>query len=300
MENQKLNFQEVQKKQSPKELFANLEKYTDMVVKHIQPSILLTGGPGLGKTYMVNQRLKHYGLKNGIDYIIVKGRTTGAGLFRVLYENSDRIIVFDDCDSVFDDKDGVNLLKAALDSYDTRTISYIGAQSLRDQNGEMIPSQFNFTGQVIFISNKSQKSIDSAIRSRSFTFDLELTPEQLLERMQDKLEEMEPRVSMKEKQAALNCLKQVHAKFEGVELNFRSLVKAIRIKQAGFDNWHMMVAEQCIDPNVVSKKAKAVAATAGQPTKAELLAEKAKGKTWLTIEKELGISGHTRLKTLRS
>jgi len=222
MENQKLNFQEVQKKQSPKELFANLEKYTDMVVKHIQPSILLTGGPGLGKTYMVNQRLKHYGLKNGIDYIIVKGRTTGAGLFRVLYENSDRIIVFDDCDSVFDDKDGVNLLKAALDSYDTRTISYIGAQSLRDQNGEMIPSQFNFTGQVIFISNKSQKSIDSAIRSRSFTFDLELTPEQLLERMQDKLEEMEPRVPMKEKQAALNCLKQVHAKFEGVELNFRS------------------------------------------------------------------------------
>ena len=54
----------------------------------------------------------------------------------------------------------------------------------------------------------------------------------------------EPDVTLKIKRDALSALKSAHKKFEGVELNFRSLIKAIRIRQMGFTNWRQMVAEQ--------------------------------------------------------
>lgn len=45
------------------------------------------------------------------------------GLYMALFINRDKLIVFDDCDSVFGNIDSVNILKAALDSYDTRMVS---------------------------------------------------------------------------------------------------------------------------------------------------------------------------------
>tara|TARA_R110002126_G_scaffold3844_4_gene21397 strand:+ start:760 stop:1659 length:900 start_codon:yes stop_codon:yes gene_type:complete len=296
---EKINFYESQKQKDPKQIFENLERYVDMVINRIQPSVLLTGGPGLGKTFMVKQRLDNKGFTHGDQYRIIKGSTTAAGLYRALYMNRGKIIVFDDCDSVFKDNDGVNLLKGALDSYDERWISWIsGNGALKDDDGHPIPSQFQFTGSVIFISNLSQKKIDSAIRSRSFTVDIELTPEQLLKRMEEKLPEMEPKVPMSDKVAALKCLSQVYQKFEGVELNFRSLIKAIRIKRTGFDNWPQMVAEQCIDPNHNSSRKSTKKKDSITYTRAQLLAEKAKGKSWKTIEKELGITFGIRTKII--
>ena len=71
------------------------------------------------------------GLRESYDFVHFKGRATAAGLFITLYENSDKIIVLDDCDSVFKDDDAVNILKGALDSYDTRKISYITTKALK-------------------------------------------------------------------------------------------------------------------------------------------------------------------------
>ena len=302
MENQKVNFIEAMGKRNPSEMFENLERYVDMVIRRIQPSVLLTGAPGMGKTYLVTKALKEKGFDNGNQYIIIKGRTTGPGLYRALYENKGKIIVFDDCDSVFKDADGVNLLKAALDSYDERHISFISSKPMKDGDGMYIPSTFKFTGSVIFISNLNQKQIDSAVRSRSFTVDIDLTPEQLLQRMEDKLEFVEPKVPLKDRRLALKALKEIHRKFEGVELNFRSLIKAIRIKQTGFVDWHMMVAEQCIDPKFRSqrnnKTGESSVPTKSFPTKAELVAAKAKLGTWSAVCKKLNVSSNKRLKIM--
>ena len=56
----------------------------------------------------------------------------------------------------------------------------------------------------------------------------------------------------------------------------------------------MMVAEQCIDPNVVGKKTKEVIKTSGEPTKADILALQAKGHTLTEIQKAYGISQRKR------
>ena len=152
-EPQKLSFMTVVEKRDPKVMFNNLERLTKMVGRGIQPSLVITGGAGLGKTYLVKKTLTDMGLEEAKQFVHFKGRATAAGLFVTLYENSDKIIVLDDCDSVFKDMDAVNMLKAALDSYDTRKLSYISTKPLKDAYGDPVPRHFEFTGKIIFISN---------------------------------------------------------------------------------------------------------------------------------------------------
>jgi hypothetical protein len=243
-EMKKVNFKTMQEKKRPSVMFDDMNNLTKMVANDVSPSLVITGQPGLGKTWNVTKTLDTLGLKENEDFIHVKGRCTAAGMFITLFENSDKLIIFDDCDSIFKDTDGVNLLKGALDSYDKRVITWMTAKGLKDQDGEMLPRSFNFTGKIIFISNLPIAKVDSAIRSRSFVLDITLTSDQLLKRMRDLLNDVEPEVKLNIKRDALSALKSAHKKFEGVELNFRSLIKAIRIRQMGFTNWRQMVAEQ--------------------------------------------------------
>jgi len=240
----KLNFKTMQEAKKPSTMFDDMNNLTKMVANNVSPSLVITGQPGLGKTFNVTKTLTDMGLKENEAFVHVKGRCTAAGMFITLFENSDKLIIFDDCDSVFKDADGINLLKGALDSYDKRTITWMSAKGLKSNDGDYLPRSFNFTGRIIFISNLPIAKVDSAIRSRSFVLDISLTPDQLMKRMKDLLKVVEPSVDMRIKRDALNALSSAFGKFEGVELNFRSLIKAIRIRQMGFRNWRAMIAEQ--------------------------------------------------------
>jgi len=239
----KLSFLSVKESQCPDEMFKNIERLTKMVGRGLQPSLVITGGAGTGKTHIVKSTLEEMGLKESTDFVHFKGRATAAGLFVTLYENNDKIIVLDDCDSVFKDDDAVNILKAALDSYDTRKISYISTKSLKDEFGCEVPRHFEFSGRVVFISNISQSRLDEAIRSRSFVADVDLTNEQMFERIEQLMEKMESRVPAAAKAQALELMKELDAEFE-IEINLRSFIKAARICAMGFENPKMMVAEQ--------------------------------------------------------
>jgi len=239
----KLSFLSVKESQCPDEMFKNIERLTKMVGRGLQPSLVITGGAGTGKTHIVKSTLEEMGLKESTDFVHFKGRATAAGLFVTLYENNDKIIVLDDCDSVFKDDDAVNILKAALDSYDTRKISYISTKSLKDEFGCEVPRHFEFSGRVVFISNISQSRLDEAIRSRSFVADVDLTNEQMFERIEQLMEKMESRVPAAAKAQALELMKELDKEFE-IEINLRSFIKAARICAMGFENPKMMVAEQ--------------------------------------------------------
>ena len=240
----RISFRTAQACKAPGQMFSDMCNLATMVANGIAPSMLVTGDPGLGKTYNVIRTLRAQGLTEGTDFIHVKGRATAAGMFITLFENTDKMIIFDDCDSVFRDADAVNILKGALDSYDRRIISWMAAKPLRDSDGIALPRSFEFRGQVIFISNMPIANVDSAIRSRSFVIDITLTADQMLQRMRDLLPEVEPGVPGLVKMDALDGLAEAYARYQGVELNFRSLIKAIRIRQAGFENWKAMIAEQ--------------------------------------------------------
>ena len=243
----KMSFMSVREKRDPQEMFTNLERLTKMVGRGIQPSLVVTGGAGMGKTHLVKQTLADMGLDESTDFVHFKGRATPAGLFITLYENSDKIIVLDDCDSVFKDDDAVNILKGALDSYDSRKISYITSKPLKDEFGIEVPRHFEFTGRIIFISNIEQSKLDEAIRSRSFVADIDMTQDQMFTRIEQLMPKMESRIPLAAKEHALQLMKELNVEFSGLDINLRSFIKAARICAMGFDNPKMMIAEQIIE-----------------------------------------------------
>ena len=242
----KMSFMSVVESRNPVEMFGNLERLTKMVGRGVQPSLVITGMAGVGKTHLVKETLKGMGLRESHEFVHFKGRATAAGLFITLYQNSDKVVILDDCDSVFKDDDAVNILKAALDSYDTRKISYISSKQLKDEFGDPIPAHFEFTGRIIFISNINQSRLDESIRSRSFVADISMNTAQMFQRMEQLLPTMEKSIPLAAKEQALAIMKDLDKRYLGIDINLRSFIKAARICAMGFDNPEMMVAEQII------------------------------------------------------
>jgi hypothetical protein len=231
---------EKQNRFSIDERFSFVEKLVTMVATGVQPSAVITGSGGLGKTYTVTKTLESNGYKDISDlaefqvgsvintrkcFTTVKGFSTAKGLYRTLFENQKSVIVFDDCDAVLKDPVALNLLKGALDSYGKRIISWNA-----DMRDEDLPRSFNFEGRVIFISNMDQSKIDQAIRSRSMLIDLEMTTDQKIERMEtiSKMEEFLPEYDAKIKADALALIREV--KDECSEISLRTLISVAKIR----------------------------------------------------------------------
>lgn len=209
--------------------FGFLNDLTTMVVSGITPSLIVTGQGGLGKTHSVTKTIEDNGLAEK-DYVFFKGYSTARGLYNTLFDNNGKLIVFDDCDSVLEDKVAINILKSALDSYDRRTISWMAKMP----KGEEYPSQFDFTGRIIFISNKSKDKIDGAVLSRSLSVDLSMTPDDKVERMSAILPGILPGYDMSVKEDALDFLKDVK---DEVSLNMRMLIMVSKMRLTYPDSW---------------------------------------------------------------
>jgi hypothetical protein len=158
-----------------------------MVVNGVTPSLLVVGEGGLGKTHTVNSTIQNCELQP-TEWVSFKGYSTPRGLYNTLFDNNGKLIIFDDCDSVLEDKVALNILKSALDSYETRQISWMAKMNRNDE----YPQHFNFTGRIIFISNKDKSKIDGAILSRSLVVDLSMTPDEKIQRMNYILEDILP------------------------------------------------------------------------------------------------------------
>ena len=209
--------------------FAFLNDLTKMVVSGITPSLILTGPGGLGKSHTVTKTIEENGLSES-DYVFFKGYSTARGLYNTLFDNNGKLIVFDDCDSVLEDKVAINILKSALDSYDRRTISWMAKMT----KGDEYPNQFDFTGRIIFISNKSKDKIDGAVLSRSLSVDLSMTPDDKVERMSAILPGILPGYDMAVKEDALGFLKSVK---DEVNLNMRMLIMVSKMRLTYPDSW---------------------------------------------------------------
>jgi hypothetical protein len=179
------------------------------------------------------------------DYKIIKGYSTPKALYATLYENRNKLVIFDDCDSVLRDPASLNILKGALDSYDRRTISWLSKGFIDDG----LPSSFDFEGQVIFISNLSADKIDQAVKSRSICIDLSMSVDDKIERMQSILKDILPEFDMGIKKAALEFLDE--HKYEAKELNMRTLQKVTKVAFTyGIDNPEWKLAAKYLLTNV--------------------------------------------------
>ena len=212
--------------------FEILESLTQMVIHNHTPSLILTGTGGLGKSHSVLTSIKNSRLPEE-GYIHFKGYSTARGLYNTLYDHNGKLIIFDDCDSVLEDKTSINILKSALDSYETRTISWLAKMNKSDE----YPSQFNFVGRIIFISNRDKKSIDEAILSRSLTVDLTMTATEKIDRMRHILPNILSDHTMAQKTKALEYL-DTNKTNKGV--NLRTLIMVTKMIKANPRGWKSM------------------------------------------------------------
>ena len=138
--------------------FDILHDMTKAVIAGDVRAMIVTGPPGVGKSYGVEKELDKASMMDSIagrpiKYEVVKGAMTALGLYAKLYEHADanHVLVFDDCDSVLMDELSLNILKAALDSGKKRVLHWNADSSKLRTEG--IPNKFEFKGGVIFITN---------------------------------------------------------------------------------------------------------------------------------------------------
>lgn len=228
--------------------FKFIENVVDMVVSGESKSVIISGSGGLGKTFTVMARLKHAGLidvadwengdaedtqEPGGDYVVIKGFSTPKALYRLLWTHRKRIVVFDDCDSVWDNPTSVSLLKAGLDSYETRRLAWLS--EIKPVDGDELPQSFEFEGKIIFVSNMSLGELDQAVLSRSLYVDVSMTAKEKIERIRAISGAIRKDMQLAHKMEALELLE---SKAEEIgDLNIRTYLKVLEVRHGDAGDW---------------------------------------------------------------
>lgn len=167
--------------------FQILNEITDAAAQGIIKGVVVSGPPGIGKSYGVNKTLEQANFARTLKsqdekFEIISGSMTPIGLYKKLYLNRQKgfVTVLDDCDTALFDEQSLNLLKAALDTTNRRRLHWL-AESHALAKDE-IPDCFDFEGSIIFLTNldfedtrgKIKAHLD-AILSRCHYMNLEIS-----------------------------------------------------------------------------------------------------------------------------
>lgn len=142
-------------------------QFIKMVLEKKSKGLLLYGEAGLGKSFNVKKQLAEHNLKEGKDFNFVTGHITTMSFYKKLYNNKDRLLILDDI-NILESKINLNMLKASLSQ--EGLVEYTSS-ALKD-----VPSQFQFTGQIIILLNDKPKNSEhlKAVESRILTYELEM------------------------------------------------------------------------------------------------------------------------------
>jgi hypothetical protein len=244
--------------------FKVLDEMTTAAINSDIRAMIVSGPPGVGKSFGVETQLEKASMFDKISgkklrFEVVKGAMTALGLYATLYKYSDakNVLVFDDCDSVFQDDLSLNILKAALDSGKRRRICWNSDSALLRREG--IPDQFDFKGSAIFITNLKFENVRS-------------------KKLQDHLEALESRchfldLTIDTERDKMLRIKQVHRDSDGGlfkdydfagdqaeqvmefmstnkdklrELSLRMCLKIADLVKISPDNWKNLAASTCM------------------------------------------------------
>lgn len=192
----------------PDLVFDELTNYVKMCANKLLPSLLVTGQGQIGKSYNVDKVLSSTGKKDE-DWVLIKGKPTTEFIYTSLWNNRDKVVVFNDCDSVFKDPDSINIIKAILASNASRDVDWIGGEKdfvdtddlddnveiearceawAEEHKGKIgTPNHFKFEGTVIFITSFTKADLfkkEPELLNKCTCFDLVLNAQNPLARME--------------------------------------------------------------------------------------------------------------------
>jgi hypothetical protein len=247
-----------------RERFTILDDMTRAVKKGDVRAMIVTGPPGVGKSFGVEKVLSKHDVFADVaqneklkKYEVVKGAMSAIGLYSKLYEYSDKksILVFDDCDSVLLDDLSLNILKAALDSSKKRMIHWNTDSRLLRSEG--VPNSFEFKGGAIFITNikfdnvRSKKLRDhlEALESRCHYLDLTIdTEREKILRIKQVVTECgmldDYEFTDLEKEVLIDFVDDNKKKLR--ELSLRTVLKIADLKRSMPSNWRAVAEVTCM------------------------------------------------------
>lgn len=214
------------------EFMKNLVK---MVADNQIAGAVICGPPGIGKTTLCQEVFNEKRYSEGDQYIINKGRISPLGLYRLLYLNQDRLIVFDDADDALTNPSAANLLKAALDTTTRREISW-HSNVLAKQDD--IEESFVFNGRIIFLSNINQEKIEPSIVSRAMCLDLKFSRKDIMDRIIQLSSKICTYLTEYEQLEVLEFLEENMNKLK--DFNLRTLIKVAKVRRTNGVNWKQM------------------------------------------------------------
>ena len=243
--------EEYEQRATPEERFNDMEHYVNMVLKGLQPSVLICGAPGVGKTYRVMQKVK----SSGHNYKVIKGKETALAFYMDLFHfrHEGDILICDDADDVLTDETITNLIKAATDSSDERIVSYgtskppimseeeymslspedqeiCGTMMIRNGVVYTYPKSFITKGSLIIITNRNAGQIDTAVRNRGLICDLAFTVEECLGLVKNIMPAIMPnKLSVEAKLKALKYLEDLAGNKSKMEISIRSFVTVSKV-----------------------------------------------------------------------
>jgi predicted ATP-binding protein involved in virulence len=138
--------------------------------------VLITGRRGTGKTTVVTDILKRLNK----EFVNFSGKVTALGLFHFIKNNSNKIIVMDDCEGL-ESEIVLSFLKTILGrdkNGQAQTVSYSFRKEIES---------FKFSGSIIIITNwleNAQKEHLEAVKDRMYIINYDLTKEEMIDKME--------------------------------------------------------------------------------------------------------------------
>jgi len=198
----------------PETVFEDIEDLLSVVAAGKWRTLVVCGQGGIGKTFHITEgprSLKELLGPEGGEWTYHSGtKAAPFSFYKTLFQERDKVIVFDEADSLLKNPDIVMMLKPILDTSGKNMAEYMagtenmvgrsdaeiedycqevdaeimaGASIGMGKNDVKLPSKFKFTGGMIFISNMRANQIEGAIMSRSIFIDVYLAQQDVLKRI---------------------------------------------------------------------------------------------------------------------
>lgn len=170
------------------ERFDVFERLLEGTASEGMNALIVSGSAGVGKSYTAEWVLAQMekSRPNRMKHKVIRGAISAIGLYEQAHgmRRPGDVMVLDDADRIFDDEDGLNILKSLLDTSLVRKVSWY-TDHARFKGEDGLPQEFVYEGSMVFLTNKNfQDYIDNrggryvehmeALMSRSIYLDLKM------------------------------------------------------------------------------------------------------------------------------
>jgi len=135
------------------------EHLITMVIEGRLSSVILVSEAGLGKSHLASKLTKCLVPDR---HIYSNSHITPLSLYKLLYNNREKIIILDDVEELFANRTAIGILKSALGEVDgKRKVCYYTTSEKADD----VPESFEFQGGVIILCNEIPCENSPVVRS---------------------------------------------------------------------------------------------------------------------------------------